>query len=60
MDQATVVAEDAVGAHQHVVGNGVAEHLNTESVGYYFFSLFVQVGVDQGNVIIAGDAVAQC
>jgi hypothetical protein len=58
--QPSVVADHAVSAHQQVVGNRVPEHLNTKRVSDDFLSLFVKVGVDKGNVVVAADAVTEC
>jgi hypothetical protein len=57
--QPSIVIEHAVGADQHVVGHGGSEDLDAEGVLDDLLGLFVEVGVDQGHVVVAGDAVAQ-
>lgn len=59
MHQPPIVTEDAVGAHQHVVGDRVAEHLDPQRVADDLFGFFVQVGVDERHVVVAGNAVPQ-
>ena len=41
-----LVAEDAVSAHEQVVGHRVAEDLDFEGVSDDLFGLLVEVGVD--------------
>ena len=59
MDDAALVGEGAVGAHQHVVGHGLPEDLHFEHVWDDFLRLAVQIGVDQRHVVVARDHVAQ-
>lgn len=59
MHQPTVIVKDTVGPHEDVIGDCGSEDLHAEGVLDDLFGLFVQVGVDQGHVVIAGDAVAQ-
>lgn len=59
LDESAVVAEDTVGADEQVVGDGVAEDLDAEGVGDDLLGLLVEVGVDEGHVVVAGDAVAE-
>ena len=59
MDQSSVVADHTVSSDEHVVGDGVSEHFNTEGISDDFLSLLVKIGVDEGYVIVAGDAVTK-
>ncbi len=56
---ASLVVKRRVAAHQDIVGNGVAEYLDLEHVGYDLLGLLVQVGVDERDVVVARDHVAQ-
>lgn len=60
MDKSTVVADDTVSSHKHVIGHGVSEHFDPESVSDDFFGLLVEVRMDEGNVVVACDTVSKC
>ncbi len=55
----TPIAERAVAAHKHVAANGLAEHFNPQHVSQDLLGLSVEVGMDEGDVIVGGDAVAE-
>lgn len=57
--EAAVVADHAVSSHKHVVGDWVSENFDAESVGDDFFGLLIKIGVDESDVIVAGDTVAK-
>lgn len=59
MNDPALVRERHVRAGQDVVGDGLPEHLDAERVGDYFFGFSLQVGVDQGHVVVAADYVAE-
>lgn len=59
MHESSVVTNNAVGANQQVVGDGVLEDLDAKGVGDDLFGLLVEVGVDEGHVVVAADAVAE-
>lgn len=59
MHEPSVVADDTIGAHQHVVGDGVAEHFDAESVCNNLFCFLVQIGMDDRHVVVAGYAVSK-
>lgn len=59
MDQTSIVAYHTVSAYQQVICHWISENLNTQCVSYDFFSLFVEVRVDEGNIVITSDAVSK-
>lgn len=59
MDKTALVAQGTVRANQHVVGNGLSEHLHLEHIGNDFLCLTVDIGVAQRNIVVAGNHVAQ-
>ena len=59
VDEATLVGEAHVASHEHVVGNRLAEHLDAEDIGDDLFRLALEVGVDEGNVIVCGNDIAE-
>lgn len=54
-----LVAYPAVTSDEDVVGDGLPEDFDLEYVGNDLFSLAVNVGVDEGDIVVAGDDVAQ-
>ena len=58
MYESSIVADDTIGSNQHVVGDWVSKHFNTKRIGDDFFGLLVKVGVDEGDVVVAGDTVS--
>lgn len=59
MYDAALVGESHVGADQDVVGDGLAEDVDAEDVGDYFFGFALDVRVDEGDVVVADDYVAE-
>ena len=59
MDQSSVVVEGAVSAHQGVVCDCCSENLHAQGVCDQLLGLLVEVWVDQGHVVVAGDAVPE-
>lgn len=60
MHQGAVITNYRVAPHQHVRRDGLAEDFNAEHVGNDLFRLPVNVGMDEGHVIVASDHIAQC
>lgn len=56
---AALVREGHVRARQDVSGDRLSKHLHAECVCDDFFRLSLQVRVDEGNVVVGGDHVAQ-
>lgn len=54
-----LVGEGTVRANEDVGGNGLAEDLDLEGVGNNLFRLAVNVGVDERDVVVAGNHVAE-
>ena len=54
-----MVGESHVGANEDVVGDGLAEYVNAEDVGDYFFGFALDVGVYEGDVVVADDYVTE-
>ncbi len=59
VDQSPLVAEHAVSADQHVICNCVSENLDTQSIRYDLLSLFIQVRVNQGHIVVACHTVSE-
>jgi hypothetical protein len=59
MHKTSIVTNHTVSSDKHIVGNRVSEHLNTQSISDNLFSLLVQIGVDEGDVVVASDTVSQ-
>jgi hypothetical protein len=59
VDHAALVGENAVRADQRVAGDGVPESLDAEDVGDDVLSLAVDVRVDERDVVVAGNNVAE-
>lgn len=60
MNQSALVAEGTIAANQYITGDSFAKHLNLQRVGNNFLSFAVNVGMNQSNVIIARNNIAQC
>lgn len=59
MDEAALVGQGHVGARQDVGGDGLAEDLDAQRVGDDLFGLALQVWVDEGDVVVGADDVAE-
>lgn len=57
--EAALVREGHVGADEDVVGDGLPEDLDAEDVGDDLLRLALEVGVDEGDVVVCGDDVAE-
>ena len=56
--ESAVVADNAVSAYKEIVGDWISEDLDAKSVSDDLFGFLVEVRVDEGHVVVAGDAVA--
>ena len=59
MHQTALVAQAHVRAHKHIVRDRLAEHLHPQDVGNDFLRLALEVRVDEGNVVVGGNDVAE-
>src|SRR5690349_24720336 len=57
--QTTLVAQSAVRSNEDVIGNSLSEDLDLQDVGNNLLSLAIDIGVNQCDVIVAGNNVAQ-
>ena len=59
MNEASLVAERAVGADEHLAGNGLPKHLDLERVSDDLLRLAVDVGVHERDIVVARNHVAE-
>ena len=59
MDEAALIGQGAVGADEDVVGHGLSEHFDLEHVGQNLLGLAVQVRMDEGDVVVAGNHISE-
>ena len=59
VDEPPGAGEGHVGAREDVGGDGLAEDFDAEGVGDDFFCFALQVRVDEGDVVVAADDVAE-
>lgn len=59
MHEGALVGDGGVGAYEDVVCDGLAEDFDFEDVGNDLFGFSVDVWVDEGDIVVAGDDVAQ-
>jgi hypothetical protein len=59
MNDSSSVVHDHVCSYQGILSNGSSEAIDAQCVGDDFFAFFVQVGVDQGDVVITDDTVSE-
>jgi hypothetical protein len=59
MHEASGVGKRHVAARQNVIGDCLAKDLDAEDVGNDLFSLTLEVGVDESDVVICADDVAK-
>lgn len=59
VDETSVIAQNTIGSNQHVIGDRVSKDFNSQSISDDLFRLFIQVRVNQGNVVIACDTISQ-
>lgn len=59
MHQAPPIAQREIASHQHVVRDGLAEHLHAQDIRDQLLGLALDVRVQQRDVVVAGDDVAE-
>ena len=59
MDEPSLVRDRAITAHKDVISNRLPENFDLENVSDDFFCLAVNVRVDEGDVVVAGDDVSE-
>lgn len=59
MDETTLVGQAHVRTDKDIVGDGLAEHLDAEHVGDDLLGLTLEIRVDEGNVVVGDDDVAE-
>jgi hypothetical protein len=57
--EATLVGNRTVGANKDVIGDGLAEYLHFEHISNDFFSLTIDVRMDECDIVIACDHVSE-
>lgn len=57
--ETAVVGDGAVTADEDVVGDGLPEDLDLEDIGNYLLRLAVDVGVDEGDIVVACNDIAE-
>lgn len=56
---AALVGQRHVGADEHVVGDGLPEDVDAQHVGDYLFGFALEIGVYEGDVVVADYDVAE-
>lgn len=59
MYETALVCDGTITSDEDVVGDGLAEYFDLEDVCDDFFRFAVDVGVDECDVVVAGDDVAE-
>lgn len=59
MHHAALIREFTIASYQGVPCNCLLEHLHAEDIRYNILCLSVDVGMDEGDMVIADDAVAE-
>jgi hypothetical protein len=59
VDEGALIADGAIAPDEDVIGDGLTEDLDLEDVGDDLLGLAIEVRVDEGDVVVAGDDVAQ-
>lgn len=59
VDETALVRDRAIAAHEDVIGDGLSEDLDLEHVGDDLLGLAVDVRVDERDVVVACDDVAE-
>ena len=60
VNDSSLVGESHVGSDEDVIGDGLAKNFDTEDVGDDLLGLALDIRVDEGDVVIADDDVAEC
>ncbi len=59
MHEPALVGEGGKGADEDLAGDGAAENLDAEDIVDNLLGLAIEVRVDEGHVVVGGDAVAE-
>ena len=59
MHKTTVITNDTVCSNKKIICNWIFEHFHAQGISYDFFSLFVEIRVNQSNIVVAADAVSK-
>jgi hypothetical protein len=59
MHYAALVGEGHVGTYKRVIGDGLSEYFHTKHIGDYFFGFALQIWVDECNMVISADYIAE-
>lgn len=59
VNETTLVAEGAIASDEDVAGNGLPEDLDLEDISDDFLGLSVNVRVDEGHIVVAGNDVTE-
>ena len=59
MDHTSLVGEFAVRSDEDLARNGLAKDLDPEDVADELLRLSIDIWVDEGDVVVAGDAVTE-
>lgn len=60
VNDSSLVGESHVGADENIVGDGLAENLDTKHVGDDLLGFAFDIWVHEGDVVVADDDVAEC
>lgn len=60
MYKSPIIRDRAIAAHKHVVGDRLSEYFDFQHVGDDLFCLAIDVGMHEGDVVVACDDVAEC
>lgn len=59
MDNGALIRERTIRADENIAGNRLPKHLDTENVDNDFLGFFVEIGMDQSDVIIANNHITK-
>ena len=59
MNESTLITQTTITSDQDVIGDRLTEDFDLEDVGNDLFGFPINVGVDEGYVIITGDDVTE-
>jgi hypothetical protein len=59
MDESTLIRDRTITAHKDVISDRLPEHLDLEDIGDDLLCLSVNVGVDERDVVVTCDDVAE-
>ena len=59
MNDAALIGEQRVAADENAIGNGLPKALDVQCIREDLFGFLVQIGMDESDVIVAGNDIAQ-